>query len=73
MVNEVCNTCGTELDGKVDYVSPNGTKQGRCSKCRRPYVISEAEVEPDPDPVVEPESAVEPEVEPESAVNPTEE
>lgn len=62
---KTCRTCGVGLDGKVEYELPDGTEYGRCSRCRRPYVVSvggevkapepESEPEPEPaEPVVEP-------------------
>lgn len=50
MTNEICEHCGISLDGEIDYVLPDGSKRGRCSRCFRPYVISDSGSVPDPNP-----------------------
>lgn len=60
MQENICLTCGAGLDSKVDYELPDGSKRGRCSVCRRPYVISEESESKDPEPDPNPDLGLDP-------------
>ena len=74
---KICKRCGAVLDGEVEEVLPDGTEQGRCSRCSRPYVVKEGKAsmpvsksEPEPEAKLGPEPEVEPEPEPEAKPGP---
>ena len=70
MAEEICSHCGAVLDGVVEYELPDGSRRGRCSVCRRPYVVPDGDTDPGPESELEgapdPEDESEPEIDPEA-------